>query len=50
MAKIFLHYDHCEVKEEVFRRIEDITAGQLLEVANEVLKVEGLSELYYKPK
>jgi predicted Zn-dependent peptidase len=50
MAKIFLHYDHCEVKEEVFRRIEDITAGQLLEVANEILKVEGLSELYYKPK
>jgi predicted Zn-dependent peptidase len=47
MAKIFLHYQRCEEKEEIFRRIEGITAKELQEVANEVTGVDGLSELSY---
>jgi predicted Zn-dependent peptidase len=47
MAKLFLHYDHCEQKEQVFHRIEALTEHDLWMVANEVWREEGLSELGY---
>lgn len=47
MAKTFLHHDHMEKPEEVFRRIDALTAHQLWEVANEVMTEENLSTLIY---
>lgn len=48
MAKTFLHYNHMEKAEEVFRRIDALTAHQLWEVANEVMTEENLSTLIYE--
>ncbi len=48
MAKCFLHYGKFEEQEEVFRRIEELTASQLLEIANEKLTDNCLSILSYK--
>ena len=46
-AKTFLHYDRYDTLEELYRRIQNLTPGLLLEVANEVLAEDGLSELTY---
>ena len=48
MAKSFLHYGRAEEKEELFRRIEALTADDLLEVANEMFDESYLSSLIYK--
>ena len=48
MAKTFLHYNRYESQEMVCRRIESLTAGQLLEVANEMFAEDYLSRLIYK--
>ena len=48
MAKCFLHYGKFEEREEVFRRIEALTAIQLQEIANEVFTESYLSTLTYK--
>lgn len=48
MAKTFLHYNRVEPQEAVFRRIENLTSGQLLEIANEILAEENLSVLAYR--
>lgn len=48
MAKTYLHYHKYESSEFVFRRIEELTAEQLLEVANEMFAEEYLSTLIYK--
>ena len=48
MGKCFLHYQTYEEKEEVFKRIEDLTASQLLDIANEVLAENYLSTLIYQ--
>ena len=48
MAKCFLHYGKYEEKEEVFRRIDNLTSTQLLDIANEVLAEDYLSTLSYK--
>lgn len=48
MAKTFLHYNKYESSESVFRRIEALTAEELLEVANEMFAEEYLSTLIYK--
>lgn len=48
MAKTFLHYNKYESSESVFRRIEALTPGDLLEVANEMFAEEYLSTLIYK--
>lgn len=48
MAKTYLHYHKYESSELVFKRIEELTAGQLLEVANEMFAEEYLSTLIYK--
>ena len=36
MAKCFLHYKHYDSKEELFHRIEALTASQLQDIANEM--------------
>lgn len=48
MGKCFLHYQTYEEKEEVFKRIEDLTASQLLDIANEMLAETYLSTLIYQ--
>ena len=48
MGKTFLHYRKFESPEWVFKRIEAVTAEQLLEVANEMFAEEYLSTLIYK--
>lgn len=48
MAKTFLHYNKYESSESVFRRIEALTAEELLEVANEMFAEEYLSTLIYR--
>ena len=48
MAKTYLHYHRYESSEVVFKRIETLTAEQLMEVANEMFAEEYLSTLIYK--
>jgi len=48
MGKAFLHYNHCDSQEDVIRRIEALTSGQLLEITNELFYEKGLSTLIYK--
>lgn len=48
MGKCFLHYQKYEEKEEVFTRINELTASQLLNIANEVFAEDYLSTLIYK--
>lgn len=48
MAKTYLHYHKYESSELVFKRIEALTAEQLLEVSNEMFAEEYLSTLIYK--
>ena len=47
MGKAFLHYGKFEGPGEVFKRIEALTAEQLLEIANEMFAEEYLSTLVY---
>ena len=47
MGKTFLHYGKFEKPEEVFRRIEALTAEQLLDIANEMFDESYLSTLIY---
>ena len=48
MAKSYLQYHKYESSEVVFKRIETLTAEQLMEVANEMFAEEYLSTLIYK--
>ena len=48
MGKCFLHYHTYEEKEEVFKRIENLTSSQLLDIANEMLAENYLSTLIYQ--
>ncbi len=48
MGKCFLHYNRCDSKEEVFRRIEALTAQQLWEISNEMFAEDYLSTLIYR--
>lgn len=47
MGKTFLHYGKFEETKEIFKRIESLTAEQLLEVANEMFDENYLSTLIY---
>lgn len=48
MGKMFLHYNRFETHESLFRRIERLDAGRLLEIANELFAEENLSSLIYR--
>ena len=47
MGKTFLHYNRYETQEDVYRRIDALTARQLLDVANEMFSEAYLSTLIY---
>ena len=48
MAKTFLHYGKNDEPQEVYQRIETLTAHQLWEVANEMFAEDYLSTLIYR--
>lgn len=48
LGKSFLHHNSYEVLSEVFRKIENITSEQILEVANDILSPEKLFRLVYE--
>jgi predicted Zn-dependent peptidase len=48
MGKSFLHYDRYDPLPEVFRKINAVTARQLLEIANEIFAPERLFRLIYE--
>lgn len=48
MAKSFLHYNRLEPAEQLFARIQSLTAHQLLEVANDMFATERISTLIYQ--
>jgi len=48
LGKTYLFYNHVDPFEVVFRKIESITASQLLEVANEILNPESMCRLVYR--
>jgi len=48
MAKNFLHYNNYEGPEMVYKRIESLTPGELLDIANELFVADHLSTLIYR--
>jgi len=48
IGKSFLLYNRIDSLEELYQKIENITATQLLEVANEILNKDRLTTLMYK--
>lgn len=48
LGKSFLHYNRYETLPEIFAKIESITAGQILETANEILSLNNLFRLIYE--
>jgi len=48
VGKSYLVYDKVDSIEEMFKKIEAITARELMDIANEVLNMDTLSTLIYK--
>lgn len=47
MGKSYLHYNRYDTLEEVYRKVQGVTAEQLLEVANEIYHPDSLFSLIY---
>ena len=47
LGKSFLHFNRYDTRTEIFRKIEAITAQQILEIANETLNKESLHCLVF---
>jgi predicted Zn-dependent peptidase len=50
MSKSLLDFNRVDSLEEVFAKINKITAPQLLEIANEMFDPTQLSSLIFNPK
>lgn len=50
IAKSHLHYDEVQTMEELLREMDQITAAQIMEVANEILNENRMSTLTYQSK
>jgi hypothetical protein len=48
MGKSLLVYDMIDPIEEIYKKIENISSFELMEIANEVFKADRLSTLIYK--
>jgi predicted Zn-dependent peptidase len=48
VGKSFLLYDRIDSLEEIYQKVEAITAEQLIEVANEILNQDQITTLMYK--
>ena len=49
MCKSLLDYDRVDTLEEIFQKINSVTAEQLIEIANEILNPQQLSCLIFEP-
>ncbi|MDR1562795.1 MAG: insulinase family protein [Dysgonamonadaceae bacterium] len=47
MGKRYLRFNHCESLEETYRKVDSLTAEQLLSTANEFFDAKELFTLYY---
>jgi len=47
IGKSFLHFNRYDNLPEVYKKIDELTSSQLLEIANEIYDEESLSELIY---
>lgn len=47
MGKTYFHYGYIDSQEDIFRKIESVTAEQLIEIANEIFDETGLFRLIY---
>jgi len=47
LGKSFMHYNHFNSPEETFHKIESVTSGQILDVANEIFDENRLFRLLY---
>lgn len=50
MCKSLLDFNRVDSLEEVFEKINKVSASQLLEIANEMFETENLSSLIFSPK
>jgi predicted Zn-dependent peptidase len=50
MSKSLLDFNRVDSLEEVFAKINQVTATQLLEIANEMFEPTQLSSLIFNPK
>jgi len=48
LGKSFLHYNRYDTLPEIFKKIENVTAEEILEVANQVFDTQNLSSLIYE--
>ncbi|MDN3550787.1 M16 family metallopeptidase [Mucilaginibacter aquaedulcis] len=50
MAKSLLDFNHIDTLEDVFAKINAVTADQLLEISNEIFDIDRLITLKFEPK
>ena len=50
MAKSLLDFNHIDTLEDVFAKINAVTADQLLEISNEIFDIDKLITLKFEPK
>jgi len=50
MAKSLLDFNHIDTLEDVFAKINAVTAEQLLEISNEIFDIDKLITLKFEPK
>jgi predicted Zn-dependent peptidase len=50
MAKSLLDFNHIDTLEDVFAKINAVTAEQLLEISNEIFDIDKLITLKFDPK
>jgi predicted Zn-dependent peptidase len=50
MAKSLLDFNHIDTLEDVFAKINAVTAEQLLEISNEIFDIDNLITLKFEPK
>lgn len=50
MTKSLLDFNHIDTLEEVFEKVNVVTANELLEISNEILAPEALSVLTFEPE
>lgn len=50
MAKSLLDFNYIDTLQQVFDKINDVTAGQLLEISNEIFNNDHLITLLFEPK
>jgi len=49
MSKSLLDFNRVDSLEEVFDKINKVTAGEMLEISNEIFSIEELSSLTFEP-